>query len=52
MGAIIGRLQDMDKQRIGQDDYVIIRKAVLALLPVVEELERRVCELESGLRVQ
>lgn len=47
--AVIGKLQDMDRERIGKDDSVVMRKAVLALLPIVERLEARVAELEARL---
>jgi hypothetical protein len=46
--AILARLQDLDANRIAANDGVVIRKAVLALLGVVAELESRITALETG----
>jgi hypothetical protein len=46
--AILARLQDLDANRIAANDGVVIRKAVLALLGVVAELESRINALETG----
>lgn len=47
--GLLGKLKDIDAQRIARSDDLVMRKGVLALFAVVAELEARVRELESAL---
>jgi uncharacterized coiled-coil protein SlyX len=49
VSEVLEKLKDMDAQRIAKDDSAIIRKGVLALVPVLAELEARIARLESAL---
>lgn len=49
VGEVLERIKDMDAQRIAKDDAAIIRKTVLALVPIVADLEARMLRLEAAL---
>ncbi len=46
--GVVRRLQDLDANRIASNDAVVMRKAVLALLAVVSDLESRIGALEAA----
>jgi hypothetical protein len=47
--GILSKLKDLDANRIAKNDGVVMRKAVLALLAVVSDLESRIVQLEAEL---
>ncbi|WP_152442210.1 hypothetical protein [Rhodococcus ruber] len=49
VAAVLEKLKDIDAQRIAKQDGFVIRKAVLALLELVGELEERIGRLEGEL---
>jgi hypothetical protein len=46
--GVLRKLKDLDTNRIASDDAVVMRKAVLALLAVVSDLEGRISALEGA----
>jgi hypothetical protein len=46
--AILEKLKDLDAHRIAKDDGIVMRKAVLALLATVSNLESRIIALEES----
>lgn len=46
--SLLERLKDLDLNRIGRNDDIVVRKAVYGLLALVAELERRVLVLEQS----
>jgi hypothetical protein len=46
--GILKKLKDLDASRIASNDGVVMRKAVLALLAVVSDLEGRINSLEAA----
>jgi hypothetical protein len=46
--GVLTKLKDLDANRIASNDQVVIRKAVLALLTIVSDLEARIAELEAA----
>jgi hypothetical protein len=46
--SLLERLKDLDLNRIGRNDDIVVRKAVNGLLALVAELERRVLVLEQS----
>lgn len=45
--ALMAVLRDMDLQRIAKDDSAIVRKTVLAFVPLIADLEARLARLEA-----
>ncbi|GAA1011750.1 hypothetical protein Aple_013000 [Acrocarpospora pleiomorpha] len=47
VNALLAKLLDIDHHRIAANDSLVLRKAVLGLLEIVAELERRLIALEG-----
>jgi hypothetical protein len=47
--AVLEKLKDIDANRIARNDDIVMRKAVLALLSVISNLEGRIASLEAAL---
>jgi hypothetical protein len=45
--GVLKKLKDLDANRIARNDAVVMRKAVLALLAVVSDLESRINLLQA-----
>jgi hypothetical protein len=48
LAAIVDKLKDLDTSRISRDDGIVMRKAILALLTAVSNLESRINALEEA----
>ncbi len=47
VSALVGKLTDLDKNRINASDDLVLRKAVFGLLEIVAELEQRLIAVEG-----
>jgi hypothetical protein len=47
VSALVGKLTDLDKNRIHSSDELVLRKAVFGLLEIVAELEQRLIAVEG-----